>query len=227
MRLNKICVLMCFLMNCPWFSSFSLWGFHGNLILFNFVIGRESKPAYTVKFLFKEFFCASHFVDVFSSSQILLHPGASWGRGEGDKTVLGWVCPLPQVTPPAQGPHTLLHLPICTKNCIYSFLPLSAYLANTHFSEYMHVYEREVLGVSTASDVSREQGVGDVAAGNGWGGVGRVEVLINCCHNHRQRKDLLWKVFLVSDTLTSILTATVIDWGQKRGRFAGKGNILC
>ena len=72
-----------------------------------------------------------------------------------------------------------------------------------------------MLDASTASDVSREQGVGDTAAGHGRGGIGKVEALINRCpgvsHNCRERKELLWKVFLVSDVLTSILTATVMD----------------
>ena len=70
--------------------------------------------------------------------------------------------------------------------------------------------------------------MGDTAAGDGWGGVDRVGALTNCClgpsHSHQERKELLQKVFLVSDGLTSIVTASVTDWGQNRSRFLWKGN---
>lgn len=72
------------------------------------------------------------------------------------------------------------------------------------------------MDVSAASEVSRERGAGDAAAGDGPG----------LSHNHQERKELLWKAFLVSDIFTSVLTAAVTDWGQKRGRFEGKSNIL-
>lgn len=97
MRLNKICFLMCFLMSCLWFSSFPLWDFHGNFIFFN-VVGRESKPAHTVKFLFNEVFLC------ISSCRVILklsNPSVPGCRGEGDKTVPGVGLPLASVTPPA------------------------------------------------------------------------------------------------------------------------------
>lgn len=83
---------------------------------------------------------------------------------------------------------------------------------------------------STASDASQARGVGDTGAGGGrggWAGLNVHKLLLPGAEpNQRERSELLGKVFLVSDVLTSLLTATVMDRGQKRGRCVGKGNVL-
>lgn len=220
---------MCFLRSFLWFSSFSLWSFHGKLAFFNFVVGSESREACIVKFLFKKFFCSSCFAETCSSSQIFLLQGASRGRGQEAKCPSGFAPSLESLPQLKSLPQPRTSAP--------SFICLGD-LYQRYINPFCHQVQFEQMPVFLNTCVRvREWSVGHLlclwcllGVGCGWQRK-MIEASANCCPgldcNSWDKKDLLWRVYLVSDVLLNgILTVGVMDWGQKKGRFVGKGNIL-